>query len=766
MLPGMDTSTTSGRGVRLGTVGLAIALATTACSGTDEPRPSVRTIPQAHWTNISIDSPALPGHPTLSVSHAIGSSGDLPATMVGTATAPGEPTRPVVWHPTRNGPGEPEPLDVPGTDGWPGQITQVRETTYVVVRSIHRGGESRPHILSSIDRRTWAPVDVPSDALEKLAKREVDVDRVVDDGNGHPAGLGASHDEVVVVNVKTGAAERLPAAGDGLVSSGIDGAATLNGGLVVLVSTRDQHGKDGVSPMRSDDGGLTWQAAAPLAGSQVDVAGVAIVGSTLVATGDRLVNGTRKPRAWTSPDGLTWKAESVGFSGEPGWSVDLSAPTAGDDSIAFVAVEDSISLETRVLRRNPTGRWEPHGPTTTGWTHPGSDAVITTDGSDVVVARAENGDFQIGRINRTKRGWAFARVDEPSADDAVSWWESIRPDGDDISLIGGRPTTTPLGEDGWKLSNRLMALRITDSKLVQTTWDPGSSLNLAESKWVTAPDGSQVVIDVRESDKDTMTYTLEGWHRRPGGSWRPVRGLEVPHSANLQSLDFHAGLWVLTVRDRADMSGGHEFGAVWTSRNGRRWTRDKGPFDLGDQNSWLTGTCTLPNGEVMAVGGRDGSKGSSRPLAFIRRRDAWERLKLGALGSDVTSLSSCTSRGTDTVITGSSDSQRHWTTGGAVRFKPLRIGKRRDEVGDITVLMDGFVAPGTQYAGGRSRPVVWLSADGDKWRALPVPVQRAMSVGPLATWGDRLVVALTSTGGPGVFILENVAELLHTASVG
>lgn len=69
-------------------------------------------------------------------------------------------------------------------------------------------------------------------------------------------------------------------------------------------------------------------------------------------------------------------------------------------------------------------------------------------------------------------------------------------------------------------------------------------------------------------------------------------------------------------------------------------------------------------------------------------------------------------------------------------------------------------APSVRYDAAHQQPVVWLSTDGEHWRAVPIPADRAFLPERLIAWGERIIVAPTHGGGPAVRILDNPAALL------
>ncbi|KRA37348.1 MULTISPECIES: hypothetical protein [unclassified Nocardioides] len=740
---------------------MALALLLTACSNTDaNDRNEHQQVAAAAplWTDISIDDAANPDEPVWDVRAVLSSHDGLPALLAGSVANPGEPNRAVIWDRSSLKKGTPLPLDVDAAESWVGNLSVVGEDTFAVGWTWERGQQTS-FVQRSRDRRSWEPIAVP----EELVDQDVYLHTVVDNGAGAPVAIGSSLEQIVAVDLTTGDIRVLPS-GEHLTSYDVGGAATLGSSVVVLVTARNESAGDVVVPYVSNDGGSTWAAAGKLPGVENSVSGVVVTASGLVATGAHLVGDARRAAAWASADGRTWVREKVPHQPTAGWSTDLGAPVV-DDSGVYAAVADSNRLETAIVRRTVRGEWESFGPPADQWRYPGTSAVLARDGDSLLVARSEDGRLQVGRQTRTARGWRF-RVSRTTTSVApVSWWTSMRVDGETVQAVGGRTVMEVTGTDNdWYRSHKLAAYSVIDGTLRGATLTPRAATGLADLSAATAPDGTQVVVGERRVYSfDGPRLELVGWRKRPGATWEPVNGLAAPRVSYLNSVAYVGGRWVIAGRDAANTWLGHAYGALWTSRDGRTWKRERGPFDVDQRSdSWIKHVCSLPDGDLLAVGGVQDAKTSSRPVAFRLDGKKWTRLSLTGLGPDAVALESCATTGDVTLVKGWELTQQFWSTSDGTTFTRHDIGVAGDNVGEVVSVPGGFAAAGMAHDRSRSQPVVWLSANGTRWTQVPIPASRSMSPGEVALWGDRLVVTMASASGPGVYVLENLAELLST----
>lgn len=747
---------------RLGILCLALALGASACTGSGTDDTQHDTPPQPEWRTIQIDDSALPSEPYVVVNGALGHTGDVPAIMFGTIAEPDEPARAVVWHPGVDGIGESIPLDIDATETHAVAAGQVGDTTYLV-GAAWDDGRIESALLASTDRRAWTRVEVPAG----LADRDVMLQAVIDAGAGRAVAVGNSRQEIVAVDLDSGRTTSLPTPGKDLSDLEVTAVSDRAGRVVALAHARTASSTWTTVPLVSVDGARSWQVGDPLPGANAGAYGVVAGAGRLVATGEHTVGADLRAAAWSSVDGLTWRADQVPDDAAHGSYTSLSAPaTVG--GVVHAVVADSNALAATVVRRTARGQWRPVMDLDAGWRYPGTPTVLAADGTDLLTARSEDGRVQIGRVDNQPRVRSFRTTAPPPSVAPVAWWRSARVDGDRLVLVGAH---TAMEVDGphWRRNTRAATYVVERNRLLSGTWDPPGVEDLENHETATAPDGSQVIIgDQWYDDREgRLKSRLVGWHKEPGGHWEPVRGLTGHRALQVDSVRYLAdgagrGEWVLTAADSVDLSGGHEFGTVWTSDDGTAWRRNHGPFDRGDgRDTRLDDTCRLPDGDLLAVGERQVGP-HARPLAFRRTtQGTWRSVDLTGLGKGADGLQSCTTIDAVTLLEGWEHTVALWRTSDGTSFERFTIGNDEDHVGTIVAVDGGFAAPGYRLDGGASQPVVWLSADGRRWQPVPAPVTRSMAVGQVVPWEDRLALTLTSDSGPRVQVLDNLDELLE-----
>ncbi len=749
---------------RLGILLVAAAVALTSCSGDSEADPAQpdggtgRDAPAAEWTEIDVGRDALPDAAVTSVLGTARAQGDLPPILVGAITDPGGASRAVVWK-RGSGLEEPTVLDVGGTDAWAYDVVTEGATTIVRGASWHEG-RTVPFIVESTDRVRWTSVPLP----DTLTDGDVAVGAVVAQGDRRVTiGIDAEQ-RPVAVDVASGRVVRL--GGDpSLRYSEIVAAVALRKRISVLVDGQRPDGGEVTVAFHSDDA-ASWTADGALPGREAEIAGAVATSSGILATGSQLEGTDPRAAAWLSTDGHRWRVDPVPSFPDAvtGWSTRLGEPKKSGDAVA-VPMMYGEQLYARLLSRvgpGDGGPWRDLG-TTPPWEGPDADVMIEPHGDGFTVVRSGYGDLDLG--HRFPTG-AWQTLDEADvAHEPVTWWESVAVAGDRPVLVGG--TSDPFVEsaDYWSMSTDLTAFTVRNDRLTGGPWVPRTSEGLLGTRTVSAPDGSSVVLGEREfQDPPTEADQtgLVGWFRPADGRWQPVAGLAGPRTEFLTGVRHHDGEWVATGTDRDSFVGSdHTRAAVWTSRDGRHWQREVGPFDVAsDLDSWAYDSCPLPDGDLLVVGGVEDRDVGYRGLTFRRSSDRWSRFPLAGLGKGVTGVHSCVGTDEATLIQGSGHRHDQWVTTDGRTFTPVAIGSDQDYVGTVVALEGGFVAPGGVFTGGQSRPVLWLSTDGRGWTEVEVPVDHPLLPTDVAVWGDRLLVALTGEAGPDVRVLENVDELL------
>jgi serine/threonine protein kinase len=214
---------------------------------------------------------------------------------------------------------------------------------------------------------------------------------------------------------------------------------------------------------------------------------------------------------------------------------------------------------------------------------------------------------------------------------------------------------------------------------------------------------------------------------------------------------------------------------VWRSPDGKTWTRVTGQNALqgtGDQS--INGIVTVKGGGYVAVGSDDGSGSEDAAVWTSPDGKTWTRVTDTALGGPgdqsmnrasgvgasvgILAVGSTTnsSDGTqDGAVWSSTDSGLHWT------LEPVGgLGGPGDQdVKRVTALRSGsaplYIAVGTSTRNGDSDAAVWTSPDGTAWTRVPDPNHVLGGAGnqgmtDVQTLGDELVAAGFASSGDGL----------------
>jgi hypothetical protein len=309
-----------------------------------------------------------------------------------------------------------------------------------------------------------------------------------------------------------------------------------------------------------------------------------------------------------------------------------------------------------------------------------------------------------------------------------------------------------------------------DSSIRPAPWDPKASRDLHTIAVAVDDDGATVVLGEQPTDSwDDPNLPdrsdAAGWFRAsPDDDWTAAKGLRGPHAETLRDVAWLGDRWIAVGWEDSMPPGGDHFSAttaVWTSRDGVRWRRERGPFRISKGVDSLGSTaCELPNDAGALVLGEAITRETRRrvPMLWSQRGDRWERLDETALGDGAGWVASCAVQGETALLHGELGG-RHtlWRTTDGETFEAATLPDDGDRItGGVRAFAGGFAAAGTRGEGA----VVWLSPDGRDWRAHPVPSNRLLLSANLLDWNGRLVLAGSSAGDPEVWILENPEELL------
>jgi hypothetical protein len=722
---------------------------------------------RAHWSQASMGGSATSAGLRADFSAALGRTGKLPALITGVTADPGKPDRARVW--TQGGGTSWYWGDLPLPAGrnasvWfavsDGTTSWIGGTTWKV------GERTVPFVVQSADRQTWQPVALAKSATDAAF---VPNGAVPVEGSGLLlVGIDKDYKPAALVAGAQDALVSLPAAPGGREFRGFAGVAA-HGRTVVAIGRAAAPGQaDETVVYRSTDAGKSWSVAPGPADGPAYATGIVATDGGFVVTGDQRASGNRESAAaWSSPDGVAWKAETLP-SLDPYAPADRNDIWLGAPSVSAGRLVAPMVVRTAlwiaVVQRDPDGTWNKAG-YTSNWILPGASgyAALNADGS-VVLAQSGENSGRLGVMSADGQ-WTDNAMEFGAHDPGLRLNEFLNQAGDPV-LTGYTPVTL-IQSGKWTRTSRLSRYALDGAgAATEAAWDPAESQNLADMVAANNPSGANVVLGSKvTSSGDTSTLdkvNVAGWFRGSSqGAWAPVQGLDTARSEQISDVAFVSGTWVGAGDSRASFkSGDLRTAAVWTSTDGVTWTHADGPFQAAaGGESWASGVCGLPGGDLLAVGTvYEGAQ--QRPVAWRRTGGQWQRIDATAFGAAFGSLSSCVTQGGTTLIQGSSNGRDTvWRTGDGVAFQASALGGRGDTFARIRAVDGGFAAAGTRTSNGHDGAVVWLSKDARTWRAVAVPASRPLKGVDVARKGSGLVLAANSNTSPELWTLVNSSKL-------
>jgi hypothetical protein len=734
---------------------VASAVALTGCAVPGpSPVPIPAPAPLASWSTLSLDPSALPRHPPQSLRATLDAEAHLPAIAVGSVVRDGA-ARPVIWHPTPRGLGEPELLDVGGQPGTAYQTASDGQRS-LVAGITWTGPVSTPFVLVSDDRLTWRQLTFPPPA--------------VDQGMGigvlalapHPLVASVDDGAIRVVDLDTGAIADLPPPSQGRPSS-VAAMSSLGTTAVLLVYALGSNGTSALVGYRSTDGGATWEQAESPSGVRPAVHGLVRVPGGLLAVGGTQIDNVDTATSWFTPDGLTWRQESLDVIYQrtsDGVVTNLdhrasSAAVRGDT--AYVSVQLDNTLFSVILSRTGDGSWREHT-RNAPWLAPG------------VSTRLIGLEDGLLTVRSWQHATEFGYVPPGGPPQAVAAWPWDTPESgslglaaviQDVPYLFATRTVVTL-DDRWIRHRVLTAYRVDGDRVVPADWTPPDASQATTLQIASNHLGDTVILGSVLTATPDLPNGLEivGW-RVSQGDTQPATGLAGPRTEDLAAVGFTGQGWVAVGTDRADLSADQGTAAAWVSPDGLAWQRSTLPSDPGRAaNTQAVDVCALPDGVPFVVGWADDRDTGGRPVAWLGGA-SWTQADLTGLGEGVTSLSSCANTAQTMILQGVQGGlDQAWVTTDGVRFTPVSLTERADQALAVQAYDGGYAALGTLYADHHRQAVVWLSRDGLAWRRLPLPVTPPSVGALLLVWGDKLLAVYTTDAGQGAVVLNNPAELL------
>lgn len=672
------------------------------------------------------------------------------------------------WRPSDVGPGvpgEPQAAWLGGSD----RVAAIGGWTW-------EAGASWPFLLTSTDRATWTPVQLP-ESLTSAAVTGVAVDggRVVALAQGEERAAAT-----IVLDPTTNGEPTitpLPAAPDGQRRT-LDGLAVA--GDTVLLTGRQGPTEGGpLLAFRSTDAGRTWAEPVTISPNEQATAwGVTHLAAGFVVTGTDLIPDdpaqSRQMTAWFSPDGGTWSAESVPEPQDFRWSKQdaaLGVPTAAGDYVVAVA-GSSNSRSSRLFQRQPSGEWIAVGESDqvadavgrlgrvapivqpSGTDGPGAMVVTIGGAHGTVVGRAASGVWTTDVAPAAYR-------DPPTFSELVSGR---------LAVIRQRQFL-PFRDGGFRTINEPALVGLAGDALAVLPWDPADAAE-AQDVEIGVDGTAQVLLSTRMSGDD-RSQQVTGWFRSaPDQPWQPTAGFGADAFESLSDVRHLGDRWVLWGRHAGDTAGPSQ-AMLWTSTDGVGWSRADGDFGDGDRSSGIGEVCLDPAGRAVAVGWIYLTDGHSTATGWIEQDGRWQRSPLPT-GPDVTSsFSNCGTVAGRLVIKGDLDGATgRWTIDAAGAFQPAdppvvdapatpRGGAAEPfQLGDTAAVPGGYLATGrldtVEYTG----RVLWLTADGTRWTWLPLPVIEPDGSLMVHVDGDDVTVLSSSTNVSQAWRIPDIASVI------
>lgn len=696
---------------------------------------------------------------------------DKPAMLTTIVTSPAGDDRLVNWTPAPDGgwAGSDVPIGEAGTVG-SADVAADGPTTAIGGWS-WRGGVLTSFLLVSADRRSFSPVSLPEAfagiAIAEIAVLGTRLIAVGSDSEDRTAVLTAGLDGTAALVVD------LPELADDRSRSiaSIVGA----GEQIVLLG---QEGVDGAHrppvAWRSQNAGRTFAEAAPVSTDvRAVIAGAVLVADGYLATGQAAVSAAPDAKltaaAWWSGDGLTWVRDDFPVlpdfpvGGDQHTDAGLSAATAvGDDAVA-VGWSNS-SLRSVFLRRSRAGEWTflaqaPQLPTV------GASGVVVPVESpgEPRFAAALSGSHSLTIGLLVGETWTRAReLGDPQRIPSVSQAE---PSLTGPLLLTRRPFLEPLEADGYRTGSHLGQLRLgADGALAEVPVEPEQLVDASGATRAVDPRGTTELAVGTGWTADRTRVEVTGFTRAAATeAWQPWTGLGGEGYESIDALATTGAGWVAGGERAVDpTTSAVRQAMVWTSPDGRAWSRVEGDFSDGTLRSAVVDVCVARNGTAVAVGWAVVQTGLSRPAAWTPVDGRWRRFTTD-LAEDVAGyFQGCAVHAGDVVTSGRADDRSVlWTTSTGQTFEEAFRAPEADTLGAVVPVDGGFAAVGSRYDREYYGQMLWLSDDGARWSALPVPARSPTgSTVAVAVGADLLIVSSTPAGAEA-WIVSDMRRLIR-----
>lgn len=714
----------------------------------------------------------------------VSGSGDNPALVAAIGTRPGGQRylRVSRWTGTGFEHGTVTPA-VPGT------VQSVTVAGNAVMTALAgwswQAGTITPFLLTSTDRRSWTPADLPAG----LAGYRI-VAVAVDGGHllalaQHPNGSAA------LVSQEAGGSPTVHAVPERPAAQHRDVVAlAVSGRTVAVLVSQGPEGDERPHVLRSDDGGATWGEPAPISTARrVSISGIVSLPTGFMVTGAQSADGPdqagQRATAWFSPDARTWTAESLPEAAGFRWDDNSShagAPTAANGHV-LVLIDSTSALRSRLLERLPSGQWIDMGATDevaqgagfTGTVVPLAEPTGSQAPGSTLVAIDGAGGLSLGRF----ASGLWATLLTPAVDAPLPFFSQTRSGSADRWRATVRQRhLEPWLENGWVTWWQPTEVRLDPGAIAVVPWDPADLAGFSNVVRGSAGDAELAIASARTDD--LSSWHIAGWFRSaPGQPWTPISGFDGTGSRQQAITAAKVGpRWYVGGLGRAaaaegeseDQASGSDQAMIWSSADGLTFTRADGDFAAGDGSSDIDDICTGADGGPVAVGAVDDAQGTGVAALWTERDGRWVRADLPDPPSAGSHFSTCAMLDGVLIIDGTrGDRAERWSWSAPAGFQLLpapRVdrpdegsgpspttenapaeddsGQAGSDIRFVQPAGSGYVAAGHLDSAAYTGPVLWVSPDARNWQWVPLPVNRPDTWTLVAVVGREVVVLASS----------------------
>lgn len=659
-----------------------------------------------------------------------------------------------VWRSGRHG----ELIEDRGLPEVSGDVRSVavdqNDGTAVLVGSAWTGTALTPFLWTSASSG-WTSMDLGADAptggLHAVA---------VEGGRAWALSNGPlDRHDLLTVDLATGtwSSTPLPDPGDGRRRTLLD--LRVRDGRVVVVAHEGPAGAAG-SPVSyvSADGGTTVDGFHSIGDGRFGtrVSGLVETPQGFVATGATGESHSEaEPVLWRSVDGATWVEEPLTVQ-------EVVFPNGAPDvSVAHPVSEDDGTLSVTLTARDG-GSWARGTRLDGEWWSGMNQESFAADG---VLIRDEIQEYSfIGWGDTNLGSWGYGlyadyseRVAVPGS--RIHWLELPDPSAAG-GLLAQQSVWETEGDTSWSDTVATDLVREGDGFVLQS-WRPAEADGWGGLELASAG-----------PTKVAVGYSRAGlrWHVEvavsddSGETWAAADGIESDTDLLTYLVTQVDGTFYLAATEgRRQMGNDEMFPVVWTSQDGRSWSRLAETLAIDKKFGAVRDVCALPSGGVVLVGYTNDAQDRRIAATWVEQDGEWIGHAHGDLGDGA--FTSCATREDAVVVSGdASGFNRTWHTTdgvsvtevgalaeGVSRGEPLPIGSERRPA--------GWVAPGFLDTAEHVGPVLWFSTDAESWEWLPLPGPTLTGRVSIAKDGQDLVVISEGRVSPRAWVVPDVASV-------